>query len=50
MGLDLKPVSRLVAWLGLTLRQNSSTGKTKLGAISKRGDVTLCTLLIHGTR
>ncbi len=25
-------------------------GKTKLGAISKRGDVTLRTLLIHGTR
>ena len=38
------------AWLGLTPRQNSSGGKTKLGAISKRGDVTLRTLLIHGTR
>jgi transposase len=38
------------AWLGLTPRQNSSGGRTKLGAISKRGDVVLRTLLIHGTR
>lgn len=41
---------QFAAWLGLTPRQNSSGGKTKLGAISKRGDVTLRTLLIHGTR
>lgn len=38
------------AWLGLTPHQHSSGGKTKLGAISKRGDVVLRTLLIHGTR
>lgn len=38
------------AWLGLTPRQHSSGGKTKLGSISKRGDVRLRTLLIHGTR
>lgn len=41
---------QFAAWLGLTPRQNSSGGKTKLGAISKRGDVVLRTLLIHGTR
>lgn len=38
------------AWLGLTPRQSSSGGKARLGAISKRGDVVLRTLLIHGTR
>lgn len=41
---------QFAAWLGLTPRQNSSGGKTQLGAISKRGDVVLRTLLIHGTR
>lgn len=41
---------QFAAWLGLTPRQNSSGGKTKLGSISKRGDVMLRTLLIHGTR
>jgi transposase len=41
---------QFAAWLGLTPRQNSSGGKTKLGGISKRGDVVLRTLLIHGTR
>ena len=41
---------QFAAWLGLTPRQNSSGGKTRLGSISKRGDVTLRTLLIHGTR
>lgn len=38
------------AWLGLVPRQKSSGGKTKLGAISKRGDTYLRTLLIHGAR
>lgn len=38
------------AWLGLTPRQHSSGGKQKLGSITKRGDVRLRTLLIHGTR
>lgn len=41
---------QFAAWLGLAPRQNSSGGKTKLGSISKRGDVMLRTLLIHGTR
>ncbi|MCG1048490.1 transposase, partial [Mycetohabitans sp. B6] len=31
-------------------RQNSSGGKVRLGGISKRGDVYLRTLLIHGAR
>jgi len=38
------------AWLGLTPRQYSSGGKTRLGGITKRGDARLRTLLIHGTR
>jgi transposase len=38
------------AYLGLVPRQNSSGGKAKLGGISKRGDVYLRTLLIHGAR
>jgi transposase len=38
------------AYLGLVPRQNSSGGKARLGGISKRGDVYLRTLLIHGAR
>ena len=38
------------AWLGLTPRQNSSGGKTKLGKITKRGDTYLRTLLIQGAK
>jgi transposase len=38
------------AWLGLVPRQNSSGGKATLLGISKRGDVYLRTLLIHGAR
>lgn len=41
---------QFAAWLGLTPRQYSSGGKTVLGPITKRGDVVLRTLLIHGTR
>ena len=40
----------LSAWLGLVPRQNSSGGKNRLGRISKRGDRSLRTLLIHGAR
>lgn len=40
----------LSAWLGLVPKQNSSGGKTRLGSISKRGDVYLRNLLIHGAR
>jgi transposase len=41
---------QFAAWLGLVPRQYSSGGKSRLGRISKRGDVYLRTLLIHGTR
>lgn len=41
---------QFAAWLGLTPRQNSSGGKSRLGRISKRGDVYIRTLLIHGSR
>ena len=41
---------QLAAWLGLVPRQHSSGGKTRLHGISKRGDVYLRTLLIHGAR
>ena len=40
----------LAAWVGLVPKQHSSGGKEKLGSISKRGDVYLRTLLIHGAR
>jgi transposase len=37
-------------WLGITPREHSSGLKRSLGAISKRGDGYLRTLLIHGAR
>lgn len=41
---------QLAAWLGLVPRQHSTGGKAQLLGISKRGDVYLRTLLIHGAR
>src|ERR1700690_112989 len=41
---------QFAAWLGLVPRQDSSGGKTNLLGISKRGDIYLRTLLIHGAR
>lgn len=41
---------QLAAWLGLVPGQHSTGGKEKLLGISKRGDVYLRTLLIHGAR
>lgn len=41
---------QLAAWLGLVPRQHSSGGKPTLLGISKRGDVYLRTLLLHGAR
>lgn len=41
---------QLAAWLGLVPRQHSSGGKIRLGRITKRGDVYLRKLLIHGAR
>ncbi len=40
----------LAAWLGLVPRQHSTGGRDRLLGISKRGDVYLRQLLIHGTR
>ncbi len=40
----------LAAWLGLVPRQHSTGGKSTLLGISKRGDVYLRQLLIHGAR
>jgi len=40
----------MAAFLGLVPRQHGSGGKARLGAISKRGDPYLRTLLIHGAR
>lgn len=41
---------QLAAWLGLVARQRSSGGKARHGRITKRGDVYLRTLLVHGAR
>lgn len=41
---------QFAAWLGLVPSQHSSGGKERLGAISKRGDKYLRTLLVHGAR
>ncbi len=41
---------QLAAWMGLVPTQSSSGGKTNLLGISKRGDIYLRTLLIHGAR
>jgi len=40
----------LAAWLGLVPRQHSTGGKARMLGISKRGDVYLRMLLIHGAR
>lgn len=41
---------QLAAWLGLTPREHSSGGKHRHFGITKRGDVYLRKLLIHGAR
>ncbi|MBS0156622.1 MAG: IS110 family transposase [Nitrospira sp.] len=41
---------QFAAWLGLVPRQHYSGGTRRLGRITKRGDVYLRTLLIHGAR
>jgi transposase len=40
----------LAAWIGLTPKQNSTGGKTKLAGISKRGNTYLRKVLVHGAR
>jgi transposase len=41
---------RFACYLGITPREYSSGGRRRLGHISKRGDIYLRTLLIHGAR
>ncbi len=41
---------QLAAWLGLTPREHSSGNSRHLGRISKRGDVYVRMLLVHGAR
>jgi transposase len=41
---------QFAAWLGITPRESSSGFRHNLGRITKRGDVYLRTLLIHGAR
>jgi transposase len=47
---SFKNARQVPAWLGMVPRQDSTGGKARLGHISKRGDVYLRTLLIHGAR
>ena len=49
-GKSFSSARQVAAWLGLVPKQASSGGKPKLLGISKRGDVYLRTLLIHGAR
>jgi transposase len=47
---SFKNARQVPAWLGMVPRQEGTGGKVLLGGISKRGDVYLRTLLIHGAR
>jgi transposase len=47
---QFKSGRQFAAWLGLTPRQYTTGGTIRLGRITKKGDVYLRTLLIHGTR
>ena len=49
-GSDFKNGRHLAAWLGLVPRQVTTGGKPKLLGISKRGDIYVRKLLIHGAR
>lgn len=47
---DFKNGRQFAAWMGLTPRQYSSGGKTRLGRITRRGDAYLRSLLVQGAR
>ena len=47
---SFKNARQVSAWLGMVPRHEGTGGKATLGRISKRGDVYLRTLLIHGAR
>ena len=48
--MSFKNGRELAAFLGLVPRQNTTGGKEKLGRITKRGDVYVRKLLVHGAR
>jgi transposase len=47
---NFKNARQVPAWLGMVPRHEGTGGNVKMGGISKRGDVYLRTLLIHGAR
>jgi len=47
---SFKNARQVSAWLGMVPRHEGTGGKATLGKISKRGDVYLRTMLIHGAR
>ena len=47
---SFKNARQVSAWLGMVPRHEGTGGKVTPGGISKRGDVYLRTLLIHGAR
>ena len=47
---SFKNARQVPAWLGMVPRHEGTGGKATLGRISKRGDVYLRTMLIHGAR
>lgn len=47
---NFKNARQVPTWLGLVPRHEGTGGKVTMGGISKRGDVYLRTLLIHGAR
>jgi transposase len=47
---SFKNARQVPAWLGMVPRHEGTGGNVKMGAISKRGDAYLRTLLIHGAR
>ena len=47
---SFKNARQVPAWLGMVPRHEGTGGHVKMGRISKRGDVYLRTLLIHGAR
>ena len=49
-GRQFRRARDLAAWLGLVPREHSTGGKTTLLGISKRGNVYVRKLLIHGAR
>lgn len=49
-GNQFKNARQLSAWLGLVPKHHGTGGKVELGGISKRGNVQLRVLMIHGAR